>query len=1224
MAQGDKGRMGIKLKASICTDNPTGTDIYRPGAEDAQHVENTGIERQGGLTPIYEQETTFPTAGLQSLITKSGDTVQVDSSHNVRINDVVIGNVGPYAVSSRGALKGYSDAAWTAGNTIIGIVKVGSTIRVDEISPSTGEVLNTRSTTFTMPAVAVTNVILVKYMAMNFADSLTFILSNNVIAYALIEASAPNVSVVGGTLFTSRTSASARQWFSVCWSPQLNLFCAVARDGLVATQVMTSPDGVTWTSRTSASARQWTSICWSPQLGLFCAVAVDGLVATQIMTSPDGITWTSRTSASGRQWTSVCWSPQLNLFCAVAYDGIASTQVMTSPNGTAWTSQTSSSARQWATVCWSTQLNLFCAVAQGGGVAGQVMTSPDGVTWTSQNSANDRGWTSVCWSPQLNLFCAVANDGVVAQQVMTSPDGTAWTARTSSSAQTWGSIAWSPQLGLFCAIGGTAGTQVMTSSDGITWTAGASASVQGWTSVCWSPQLNLFCGVAIDGAVGVQVMTSSQIVLKTNIAWKFAANKYIVGAQGVGVFSIGDIVATMTAITDATWCVIDQFVGTAFSRAILTFNVKKNSANLLTGIGEVGYNQSGTYSATPTYYGVALAAVTVTITNNISGPGYAEATFTRSDSGTNIYYYQAPVMQHVPGLWYDYAQSQTQTLCNGYGRLTDFNGNTKGNTCSLRVVMISGQPSLLSAGVIGQEGIYDYLGVPVTNNGEFDETFMPSVVDNGSTLVSCIYRNGGVLFFFVITSGATNTIQAVSDNLYMVNCLSPANAIDIQKKSLALGANDYNGRILFRSTAAIIATVQIAGVMQGANVNSIDPGVKLITQTFSTITSPVPGIEIPSFVDRAIPDYGVNIYLSTVADPANPTYSVSYQSFNITFTKGDLSGVTHVNDTRIPFAMGYVFGAKIMQTEIETIFAGVGVTGSADINYDYLCYELGNETPGVYQSFVLYAQTFLFDGLNIWLSTFNGSLFGGKGNAPIATATGMVLIAAAPTVVYFFSLFDNSIYLFDGGRTLSKMHRLNDIRNSSGALEPVLNGVYNVRDSTLLMQTASTFVWVRDNIISQTYKNAAQIAASDLFDTDDGIQIANTMQKWIYSFFALSASTVVPFVFKSAYFGLLNNMLMVNSMFDIAVYSPDKTQTQLTLSCDSIGEDGTATQTRYITIKPADWSSLGLFRCRIRPKTTKVIAVSFGLQCLSKIVLTEAIMEWTEDVPAVPANDRSV
>ena len=83
-----------------------------------------------------------------------------------------------------------------------------------------------------------------------------------------------------------------------------------------------------WTSRTSAADNFWFSVAWSPELSLFCAVALTG-TGDRVMTSPDGITWTIRTSAADNSWQSVVWSPELGIFCAVAYSGTGD-RVMTS------------------------------------------------------------------------------------------------------------------------------------------------------------------------------------------------------------------------------------------------------------------------------------------------------------------------------------------------------------------------------------------------------------------------------------------------------------------------------------------------------------------------------------------------------------------------------------------------------------------------------------------------------------------------------------------------------------------------------------------------------------------------------------------------------------------------------------------------------------------------------------------------------------------------------
>jgi hypothetical protein len=311
-----------------------------------------------------------------------------------------------------------------------------------------------------------------------------------------------------------------------------------------------------------------------------------------------------------------------------------------------------------------------------------------------------------------------------------------------------------------------------------------------------------------------------------------------------------------------------------------------------------------------------------------------------------------------------------------------------------------------------------------------------------------------------------------------------------------------------------------------------------------------------------------------------------------------------------------------VQSDFSTIFTGVGVIGSPDVDYGYVGYESGNESQGTLVSFTMFEQRYLFDGFDIFSVNFAGPIF--TGTSRICPAPGLQFIAASPIMAYFFSAFDNSIYIFDGGRSLTKMHRLNDIRNSAGVLEAIQNGVYNVGDGTLLMQTAGSFIWVRDSVISQTYKKANQTGLT-LYDTQQGIQIANNTLKWRYTFSDIGGTTVVPFVFQSAYFGPGNNTMMVVNAFDVTIHSPSKAATQVTLTYSSIDADGAQTQTPvYLTINPGDWSALGIYRCRLTPQALKVVAASIGVQCATKIVLTEVAMEWTEDVPAVPANSRSV
>lgn len=299
--------------------------------------------------------------------------------------------------------------------------------------------------------------------------------------------------VMAPPAFRLQRSASDSAWSSVCWSPELGLFCAVGNS-----VVMTSPDGINWTSRTAAAGYAWNSVCWSPSLGKFCAVSPNG-GTDRAMLSSDGINWSLCSSIPASPWVSVCWSPSLGLFCAVAYAGTY--QVATSPDGLTWTGQSVPAAYSWNCVCWSPELGKFCAVSPSGGTD-RVMTSTNGTSWTLQSGIPALTWYTVAWSSGLSLFAAAGENCV-----MTSPDGITWTERTGV-AGGWTCLSWGQEYGVFAATSyrGTS-TLVMTTSNGIDWEAVPTPTGRtDWNSICYSSQLKTFVCVSSAGT-DTRVMT---------------------------------------------------------------------------------------------------------------------------------------------------------------------------------------------------------------------------------------------------------------------------------------------------------------------------------------------------------------------------------------------------------------------------------------------------------------------------------------------------------------------------------------------------------------------------------------------------------------------------------------------------------------------------------------------------------------------------------------------
>lgn len=335
--------------------------------------------------------------------------------------------------------------------------------------------------------------------------------------------------------WVSRTSAADNTWNSICWSPSLKLFCAVAGSG-TENRVMTSPDGINWTTRTTGLRL---ANCVNGLGNAIVSTAVSGgtlatgMALTAIVsgggTIPAGttittinsstlITITTNNLVSGLTssviyidfvWRSVCWSQELSRFVAVGEGGVT----MTSTNGTSWTINPISGSATWTSVVWSPELKIFVAVNSDGG-ANRAATSTDGSSWTLRGTPQVP-YQTICWSPQLRLFVAVANSGTL--RVMTSPDGSTWTPRTPASTTNWTSVCWSPELGLFAAVsgGGLSGVRIMVSADGINWIGRNTTGFDlDWRSICWSPQLRLFVATSSTGT-GTRVLTSPDSITWT-------------------------------------------------------------------------------------------------------------------------------------------------------------------------------------------------------------------------------------------------------------------------------------------------------------------------------------------------------------------------------------------------------------------------------------------------------------------------------------------------------------------------------------------------------------------------------------------------------------------------------------------------------------------------------------------------------------------------------------
>ena len=160
----------------------TADQFVYPVDSSARSIANNGIFQDGGITEVYELQTSL--SGLYSYTGTDGKLITISSGVTGKTNDIsvdgnYVGSVSNYAISKRLRIQGVADVALTADSTYMTIaVKVtdSSTISavLTEYSLSQAQ-LNQRTISFTNQSSAAGSAIqwaIVKYLSMHYSDSL--------------------------------------------------------------------------------------------------------------------------------------------------------------------------------------------------------------------------------------------------------------------------------------------------------------------------------------------------------------------------------------------------------------------------------------------------------------------------------------------------------------------------------------------------------------------------------------------------------------------------------------------------------------------------------------------------------------------------------------------------------------------------------------------------------------------------------------------------------------------------------------------------------------------------------------------------------------------------------------------------------------------------------------------------------------------------------------------
>jgi hypothetical protein len=418
------------------------------------------------------------------------------------------------------------------------------------------------------------------------------------------------------------------------------------------------------------------------------------------------------------------------------------------------------------------------------------------------------------------------------------------------------------------------------------------------------------------------------------------------------------------------------------------------------------------------------------------------------------------------------------------------------------------------ANLLEQAGVRTKI-VTKCSDGSFNLLYSSSVLNNKYDVN---YTDGNTNY---------NLIKEISPNVIKVSSYGVGFLIDVSQGPPAIVQGNYAslpyvkcpcgvfGFNVYSSSPSALYSIAYSSKLKYGT--SVDYGV-----FYCTSNTPA-----PSALGTAYPSLPrSNVYMSSGV-ATSPAYL--YTSARLNYADQAFVGTSYQPYTDIP-------------TPIYAKYASRGITGARSSFYQTQnsntatfmdSYLLENQYFGYIFTdfFQLFGITYGFDGTDIFELTLQGGVI----NAPlkIAKAVGLRYLATAPTVAYFLSDYDNSIWTFNGGRDLQRTYSLNNF-NPGTFKSAGFNTKYNELNIVAELSGAEKIIAIRQfgDTDTQTVKSITTVLDSPgtpatyttlINVSDDYTRIVAGPLTTRYTYYPLSGSTVHPMLWKSAYFGSTDN-----------------------------------------------------------------------------------------------------
>jgi hypothetical protein len=489
-------------------------------------------------------------------------------------------------------------------------------------------------------------------------------------------------------------------------------------------------------------------------------------------------------------------------------------------------------------------------------------------------------------------------------------------------------------------------------------------------------------------------------------------------------------------------------------------------------------------------------------------------------------------------------------------------------------------------------------GTLITEVGELDPYRMPQF--GATSNFPIVYRNTqGAIVLLSIKSSTPSTMlfSEIIRGVIKVNTLTDFNVLEISTKTMHPGASPYNGTFI-QTDVTGTGSELVALRYEGKYSNSVDVGGILTNVTAASL---ITGLK--PLMSLAIDAYVMPVDIFVAGNYQNSKVSSSYSVTNAGIFRLDdnLVGTLYVENPNLPVPIG------------STVVNDTAVSGQKTffLNHNTLVYPIGNELAQAYTIFRLQGSTYGFDGSDIWLIPFNT----GTVQTPvwIAPATGLTFLCESPQAAFFLAEYDNSVYGFDGGRMVQRVMNFN-------RKPAIQNAVYNVEESALHLVTASSYLIIRDGIVTEHARPFVS-GTVNLYPSKNGVarEQSGAWSTLVLKSDTFAGETVETLTWQSGVVGPEDSQTAKFSQFVFRIYNPaGAASLSLTVNYKWITADETGTESKTVSLVAGDFDSNGYTTFRFCPVQDYALGASIGISCTSAVVLLSAVCYYTNGGPSLP------